>query len=82
LAFFDAAATLALSGFVGAKAHRPRRGKRLIKVLSAVSRVRNATPNPCEPKPVKYLRKTFADDTKTIAAIALLGLVMIALFRP
>ena len=32
--------------------------------------------------PVKFLRKTFADDTKTIAAIALLGLVMIALFRP
>jgi len=33
-------------------------------------------------KAVKYLRKTFADDTNAIAAIALLGLVMIALFRP
>jgi hypothetical protein len=31
---------------------------------------------------VKILRKTFSDDTRIIAAIALLGLVMIALFRP
>jgi hypothetical protein len=31
---------------------------------------------------VKFLRKAFADDTKAIAAIALLGLVMLALFRP
>jgi hypothetical protein len=31
---------------------------------------------------MKFIRKTLADDTRAIAAIALLGLVMIALFRP
>jgi hypothetical protein len=33
-------------------------------------------------KPMKLLRKAFANDTRTIAALALLGLVMMALFRP
>ncbi len=31
---------------------------------------------------MKYLRKAFSDDTRTIAALAVLGLIMMALFRP
>ena len=31
---------------------------------------------------MRHLRKAFADDTRTIAALAMLGLVMMALFQP
>ncbi len=31
---------------------------------------------------MRHLRKAFEDDTRTIAALAMLGLVMMALFQP